>query len=356
MEIFRVDESGYTGFRLLNDERPFQGACAVAIGDDDARHLINEHFPRLKAEELKYRRLVRRENSYPRLLALHSDILSHYKCVTLLCDKRFLLMMMFLSYATEPWFYSRGAGLYADGRDLALASVLYYCGPPLLGKDRLDRILVSFQDAVKEKSPEACWKLVEAVRASDWRQLPEILGPLGGQACPDCLEAIATPGVSTDAAFIVLQALISRMEVMADGPYRIEHDRSTNLEGYNEVLKSFIGHQETATFRQSDVAEVSFPLKLTSVSQVDSKDSPAVQLADVMIGIAIDALGGMTKIRPVAFDPEKVFSTYLTEQLIHMVPTKDFAGLRRSHRGSQASELIDFIGRNFADSFPDSRR
>jgi len=53
MECFRVDESGYTGFDLLNLEQRFQGAAAIAIDDDQARRLIQEHFPKLQAEELK---------------------------------------------------------------------------------------------------------------------------------------------------------------------------------------------------------------------------------------------------------------------------------------------------------------
>jgi len=30
MECFRIDESGYTGFDLLNPEQRFQGATAIA--------------------------------------------------------------------------------------------------------------------------------------------------------------------------------------------------------------------------------------------------------------------------------------------------------------------------------------
>lgn len=45
MECFRIDESGYTGFDLLNPEQRFQGATAIAIEDDEARRLIREHFP-----------------------------------------------------------------------------------------------------------------------------------------------------------------------------------------------------------------------------------------------------------------------------------------------------------------------
>jgi hypothetical protein len=51
MECFRIDESGYTGFDLLNADQPFQGATAIAISDDDAARLIKEHFPKLQAAD-----------------------------------------------------------------------------------------------------------------------------------------------------------------------------------------------------------------------------------------------------------------------------------------------------------------
>ena len=55
MECFRIDESGYTGFDLLNVDQRFQGAAAIAIGNDDAARLIREHLPRVQASELTER-------------------------------------------------------------------------------------------------------------------------------------------------------------------------------------------------------------------------------------------------------------------------------------------------------------
>ena len=91
MKCFRIDESGYTGFDLLNAEQRFQGVTAIAIKDDDAHCLIRKHFPSLRAAELKYRALARRPANYLRLLALQRDLLTHYKCVTYVCDARYFL-------------------------------------------------------------------------------------------------------------------------------------------------------------------------------------------------------------------------------------------------------------------------
>ncbi|ESX91365.1 hypothetical protein X756_04370 [Mesorhizobium sp. LSHC412B00] len=87
MECFRIDESGYTGFDLLNPEQRFQGASAIAISDDDASRLIRLHFPKLQASELKYRALSRRVANRPGLLGLLRDLHSHFKCVTYVCDR-----------------------------------------------------------------------------------------------------------------------------------------------------------------------------------------------------------------------------------------------------------------------------
>lgn len=347
MECFRIDESGYTGFDLLNREQRFQGATAIAISDEDAAQLIKEHFPKLQASELKYRALSRRPANHPRLLALLRDLLSSYKSVTYVCEKRFLLILMFLDYAVEPWYYERGVDFYQDGQNYAMGSLLAITGSTLLGNAEFEALLAAFQRATKEKSPDALRNLVAASRRTNWHEFPEALGPLAQYAAPECLSAITTPGVNTDAAMVVLQSLISRMEVMSDGPYRVEHDQSKNLETYHDLLQRFIEHDEEIELRQSEIASFKFPLKLTEVIQVDSKASPAVQLADVIIGATLEAANNMTGLRAGGLDPEALMSLYADDQFIHLIPNIDFEEQRRFRQGTQASEVIDYFAANF---------
>jgi len=347
MECFRIDESGYTGFDLLNPYQRFQGASAIAISDQDAARLISEHFPRLQAPELKYRALSRRPANHQRLLSLQRDLLTHFKCVTYVCDKRFLLALMFADYAIEPFYYERGVNFYENGQNYALASLLSIVGPTLLGQAAFEKLLAAFQNAVKEKTADALKALVSAARATKWRELPEALGPLAQYAAPECLSAIATPRVNTDAALVVLQSLISRMEAMADGPYRVEHDQSKNLLAYHDLLQRFIDHDQEIEFRQTEIAAIKFPLKLTEVKQVDSKASPAVQVADVMIGAAIEAANNLAGLRSGGPDPEAVLSLYEEHQFIHMIPSVDFEEQRRFRQGTQAADVIDYFSANF---------
>lgn len=348
MECFRVDESGYTGYDLLNHDQRFQGAAAIAIDNTDAERLIKEHFPRLQAGELKYKALARRSTYQSQILKLHKSLLSDYKCVTSVCDKRFLLTLMFLDYAVEPFYYERGIDFYENGQNYALASLLYRAGPTLLGKEELENLFSIFQRAVKDKTRKSLSDLVAAARLTRWHELPEALGPLAQYAAPECLNEIATGGVDTDAVPVVLQSLICRMEVLAHGPYRVEHDESKRLSTYHEFIQRLIDHEEQREFRTTQQTSLKFPLKLTEVKQVDSRASKAVQLADVLIGAAIEAANGLAGLRSGGLDPEEVLSLYEDEQLICLLPDLDFEAQRRFREGSQSAELIDYIADNFS--------
>lgn len=346
MERFSIDESGYTGSDLLNPDQRFQGAAAISITDVEAARLIKEHFPRLQASELKYRDLARRPANRERLFNLQRDVLSQNKCVSYICDKRFLLMLMFIDYAVEPFYYEQGLDFYEDGQNYSLASLLYHIGPTILGKVGFDAMMAAFQRAIKDKTHEAIALLVLTVRSVKWKELPEALGPLAS-ASPACLTAIATPGVTTDAAFIVLHSLITRMEVMAEGAYRVEHDRSKNLLNYHTILRGFITHDHAVEFRQSKIASLKFPLKLSEVTQVDSKESPAVQIADVLIGAVVEAANSLAGLRESGTNAEKLLSLYAYDQFIHLVPSLDFEEQKEFRRGTQAGELIDYFAKHF---------
>jgi len=250
-----------------------------------------------------------------------------------------------LLVVSEPQYYEFSYFIQCliRKRQQSLASLLYFAGPTLLGKNAFDALLVAFQSAMKEKTPKALDDLVIAARKTRWNQLPEALGPLASYAAPECLSAIATPSVSTDAALVVLQSLISRMEVMADGPYRVEHDQSKNLLTYHNLLERYINHDDEIEFRQSEIASIKFLLKLTSVTQVDSKTSPAVQLADVMIGAAIEVTKALRGRKAGGLEPDALLDLYADEQIIHMFPSLDFDEQRRFRKGTQAAEVIDYF-------------
>jgi hypothetical protein len=137
------------------------------------------------------------------------------------------------------------------------------------------------------------------------------------------------------------------MEVMSAGPYRVEHDQSKNLLTYHVLLQRYIDHQDEVEFRQTQITSMRFPLKLSSVTQVDSKTSPAVQIADVMIGAALEAANGLTGQRTPILDPQAVLSLYADDQFIHLVPSINFEEQKQFRKGAQAGQMIDYWAKHF---------
>src|SRR5579862_6855 len=200
MERFSIDESGYTGADLLNAEQRFQGASALSITDDDAEALIKKHFPKLQASELKYSGVGKRAAYREPVLNLIRDVLKNRKAVTYVCDKRYLLMLMYVDYAVEPFYHARGHNLYEDGANYTMASLMHRTGPALLGQDVFDGIMAAFQKAIKEKTETSIDDLVVKLRASKGEStFGEGWGPMT-VADHDCIDSIMTPGVTTDAA------------------------------------------------------------------------------------------------------------------------------------------------------------
>ena len=341
-----IDESGYTGIDLLNEDQPFQAASAIYISDSDAMSIISKHFPNLKSKELKYRDLARRQTNWNALLALQSDLLKNYECVSYICDKRFLHILHFIDYAVEPFYYDRGINLYKDGGNYALASLLYYTADTLLKGNNFREILSLFQRAMKSKSEASVVALIEKVKASPWCQLSEAFGPLAHESS-SCMEAIMNKGVSTDGAYVVLLSLISRLETVLGENYKIIHDRSKNLEQYDITLNKMINHREAAHFKETEITTLKFPLKLTGISQVDSKNSPGVQLADILVGGVIDYSKAITG-RKVNDYNNHIADLYKDNQLIHLLPSMDFEEQKKFRKGTQGSEVIDYFSRHFS--------
>ena len=236
--------------------------------------------------------------------------------------------------------------MYEDGGNYSLASLVYYTGETLFGASNLGDLISLFQTAMKSKSDVAIAALVEKSRSINWRQLPEFLGPLALQS-PDCISAIQTEGVSTDAALVVLLSLINRLEMTHGHEYQIKHDRSKNLDQYHRLLLKMINNTESVEFHISKIATAKFPIKLTRVEQVDSKDCFGVQLADILVGGIIDASKSITGIKRNDYNCS-IIELYSDDQLMHLLPNINFNEQKDFRKGSQANDMIDYYAKNIS--------
>jgi hypothetical protein len=216
MDTFYMDEAGYTGFDLLNPEQRFQGASTIKLDASAAESIVREYFPNRQFEELKHNRLARRPSNWGPLRGLQERLLREHIVCTSICDKRYLLTLMFLNTCLEPAYYAAGADYYKDGNSYALASLIYRTGPALWGKDNFRDLMALFQNAAKNKTDVAIQALVQKARSLLGRELSEYLWPLAMEH-PSCIGELKQ--ASTDAAPVVLLSLIYRIEAQVSAPY-----------------------------------------------------------------------------------------------------------------------------------------
>ena len=344
---FYMDEAGYTGYDLLNEQQRFQGAAALQMDEGTAKALVKEHFPRTKLTELKHQKLSRRKSNWDALLNLQRIILRDYSSFTYVCDKRYLLTLMFLDSCVEPFFYDRGIDFYQDGHNYGLASLLYHTAPSFWGARNFDEVLYLFQCAQRSKSDVAIQALVEKAKSLRGRELSENLLPLAMEDA-SCLREIRNVRTSTDAAFVVILSLISHIEKFVTETYAVVHDRSENLLQYNKILSKLVAATFQESFRQTQITSLNFPLKLSRVSQMYSRDSSGVQLADLLIGGMIEySMTLIGKTDKTEYN-QAVIGLYGDANLIHMLPNLDFEEDKKFRRGTNAGVLIDFFAKHFS--------
>jgi len=345
MDSFFIDESGYTGYDLLNKQQPFQGASSIKIDEKSAKTLIKEYFPRNKSRELKHRSLSRRKNNWNALLEIQRALLNEYIGFTYVCNKKYLLTLMFLDSCVEPFFYDQGMDFYKDGQNYSLASLLYYTAPTFWGAENYEALLYLFQQAVKSKSDEAVLTLIEKAKSLLGRDLAENLVPLS-IVHQGCVNEIKNQNSNTDAAFVVLLSLISHIEKHVSSEYEIVHDTSENLHRYNELIGWFVGMNTEKEFKQTGITTISFPLKLSGVSQQDSRYSYGIQLADLLIGGMIEHSMALVGLVEKTDYNQAVIGLYGATNIIHMLPSLNFEENKKFRAGTQSQEFIDFISKN----------
>jgi hypothetical protein len=347
METVYMDESGYTGYDLLNVNQPFQAASSLIIDEKTAQSLIDDTFPRRRAKELKHKKLSKYKSYWEPLLKIQKIILNDFSGITYVCNKKYFLILQFLDDCVEPFFYQNGINFFKDGHNYALASLLYYTAGTLWEKKQFEDLLFYYQRASKSKTTLNINLLADHAKSLIGKELSEFLLPLS-QKVESCIKDILKPDNDTDIVLPVILSLINRLEEIVDNEYIIIHDTSNKLKIYKKIIERFIGISENISFKSTKISSFNFPLKLSAVEQKDSKSSFAIQLADLLVGAVVEHCMSMIGIVKKNDYNQKIMEHYSDLNLLHMLPSTDFEHNKKFRQNNQNYEFVDFIAKKFS--------
>lgn len=341
-----MDESGYTGYDLLNKDQPFQAISAVRINEDEAERLIKFYFPN-NSSELKHKKLSNRKSQWKYLIELQRELLKTHDVFSHACNKKYLLILLFLDNCVEPFYYDNGINFYENGHNYALASSLYYGGPIFWGKENFDNLLYYYQRASKTGLDINVQFLSEHAKSLMGKEFSDVLLPISSLYFK-CIDELKCKDMNTDITFIIILGLITHIEKYVKDEYIIIHDTSKELMRYSEQLKKLIGIQEQRSFTKTQITTVSFPLNLKSVNQSNSKNSFGIQLADILAGAIVENANAMLNPSLKNEYNQEVITLYNDQNLIHMLPSLDFEQNSEFRKNNNSESFIEFMSQNLS--------
>lgn len=348
MKTIYMDESGYTGYDLLNINQPFQAASSLMINEEQAKKLVEEYFPKRQGEELKHQKLKSSKSYWNSLLEVQKIMLDNFMGFTYICNKKYLLILRFLDDCVEPYYYNKGINFFKDGQNYALASLLYYTTGTFWGKNQFENLLYCYQRASKNKTLFNINFLVDQAKLLIGNELSEILIPLStNEDC--CLSGILKRDNTTDIVDVVILSLISHLEKFIDEKYEIIHDTSLKLLSYKKVFEDLTQILDKKSYQITDTTKVFFPLKLQSIEQKDSKASFSIQLADLLVGGAVEHYKAQNDLVAKNGYNQKVIESYNNINLLTMFPNIDFESTKKSKQNNQSYEFVDFIAQKLTE-------
>lgn len=109
------DESGFTGYNLLDTTAPIFVEASTDIGNEEAEHILRSAYPTYKGDEFHFSNFWRQRRKRP-LTAFAREIGPYARRIKgFTIDKRFCVLTKALDFLVEPIYRAAGHDWYANG-------------------------------------------------------------------------------------------------------------------------------------------------------------------------------------------------------------------------------------------------
>lgn len=293
------DESGYTGKALLDPAQPFFCLASTLIDDAEAGDILKRVFPGYGGQEFKFQSLWRRrERTKAQIIALAKEVYAVRDRVFLwVIDKRFCVLTKFIDFLIEPVLHKLGRDFYKDSYAPKFSNISHSAITSLGEPELYEATIRPFYEFTRDPTEERLRELQRRLM-------------LMSTSTPDGLRFFYETAVIGAVHF----HNHSEIEGFED-TFEVHLSSALASVGYwrHRIKDDFgIFHDaSSAFFRQADLWDtitsdevppqfhpvangppLEFPLRIKSTTAVDSKTSPAIQLCDLIAGLAVKAVCG----------------------------------------------------------------
>jgi len=281
-----LDESGYTGARLLDADQPIFALASHNFSEAESQDIKRRFFADIKAKELKAGQLMRRGSGQRMVLTFLRELRAQAARTRVsYVHKPFALLCKTVDWIVEPYLRRRGYDLYRHGENLALCNMMFVMLDSIPEyRDRLLQALYTLMsDPRAETATQALHLLSE--RHSD---VTEALAPLFISLRHIHEEDAGYLGKENlDVCLSLAKAMMASWGHGADKSITLYHDATTNMAKQGDQWEVFVSPDVEEKLVGYDRRTIQYPIGVSKTEFVASEDWAGIQLADILVGVVV---------------------------------------------------------------------
>lgn len=285
-KVIYIDECGYTGDNLIDEEQPFFVLASIDFSADECKTYKNEFFDKVKSLELKHSQLCRRPSNQKRIIEFVKELRNEpANSAFSVIYKDYCIVAKMVDFIIENVLIDEGIDIYKDGANLAITNLLFNLLKHKTGKEYFRSLLCSFQDFVQKRTAES-YDIYYAHFSNNFGEELEHFYPFFRLAKQNyglgILEHI--PPDSLDIALTSAVVIMNRWKLMHNSEFLLIHDASSNMADQKTYWDKLVSPKLPQFAIGYDRRVMNFPIAVGETRFAESKDFAGLQLCDILAG------------------------------------------------------------------------
>ncbi len=280
------DESGNSGENLLDKEQPVFVLLSHNLSQEQSLELLNNFDT--NSDEIHFKKIRRYYKNHQKLIdVLNSDLIDYSSVKIAYYYKKFAICAHLVDQVVETYYFKNGMSFYEESLNIKYANALYmYCESFELQYE-FNKLLELFQKMFRDKTIDSIDEFYELadiikVKFKDNEEGTDFIHPISDSR--RYIDEI----LSSEKKYR-MELTIPSITILCDIWYKetgnmidIIHDESKSLKEWEDTILELSDQNIPQRQIGLDTRTMTFPLPITSITRVDSKDYPQVQLADLI--------------------------------------------------------------------------
>jgi len=339
------DESGFTGYNLLDRSQPVFAVASADISEERAEEVLKASFPRYRGEEYHFTNIWRSRNrdGLRRFCNHLTEVADTAFCYAM--NKRFAVLTKIMDYLVEPAITDAGFDFYDEGFCWRYSNYVYYGLTQFAPPELLDALLQHYQEFSRDPSQESLEQLQYRLRlmaSSVEEPLQVFLDQMAmGAELFEEYNILATFKGTNNLQTGAMIAIIGHWRQNHQDDFAVVHDASSSFLRDRDMWEAVTGFDNPeVALRAGDGSFVEYPLRVVSTQAMDSRQSRSIQFCDILAGLAAKHFN------PDLDEDDRAFMTELIDEGLdnissnRIVPSTEFP-IRIPPKRRQGPDVVD---------------